>query len=287
MAEASSKGKTPTDPDAQGQQEQEPTWLRRFRKALLQALLAPFAELGRIGQILGQSLFWGVRPPYRGRLIVEQMEFIGIGSIFIVGLTALFIGMVLGLQLVDGFRQFGAENQTGAVVGVGLTREIAPVFAALMVSSRAGSSITTELGSMRVSSQIDALVTMAVNPVQYLVVPRLVAGLIMLPVLTVMFDVVGMFGAYIVCIELMGLDPGIFLDRAQWLVDFADVGQGLIKAAVFGFTVTLIACRQGFFATGGAAGVGQATNRSVVHNAVAILALDYILTSIILGQSFF
>jgi phospholipid/cholesterol/gamma-HCH transport system permease protein len=96
-----------------------------------------------------------------------------------------------------------------------------------------------------------------------------------------------MFGAYIVCIELMGLDPGIFLDRAQWLVDFADVGQGLIKAAVFGFTVTLIACRQGFFATGGAAGVGQATNRSVVHNAVAILALDYILTSIILGQSFF
>jgi phospholipid/cholesterol/gamma-HCH transport system permease protein len=287
VAEASSKGKTPTDPDAQGQQEQEPTWLRRFRKALLQALLAPFAELGRIGQILGQSLFWGVRPPYRGRLIVEQMEFIGIGSIFIVGLTALFIGMVLGLQLVDGFRQFGAENQTGAVVGVGLTREIAPVFAALMVSSRAGSSITTELGSMRVSSQIDALVTMAVNPVQYLVVPRLVAGLIMLPVLTVMFDVVGMFGAYIVCIELMGLDPGIFLDRAQWLVDFADVGQGLIKAAVFGFTVTLIACRQGFFATGGAAGVGQATNRSVVHNAVAILALDYILTSIILGQSFF
>jgi phospholipid/cholesterol/gamma-HCH transport system permease protein len=215
------------------------------------------------------------------------MEFIGVGSIFIVSLTGLFIGMVLGLQMVDGFREFGAENQTGAVVGLALSREIGPVFAALMVSSRAGSAITTELGSMRVSSQIDALTSMAVNPVQYLIVPRIVAGLVMVPVLTMLFLLIGMFGCYLVCIGLLGLDPGIFLDRAQWLVDWHDVGQGQIKAAVFGFTVVLVACRQGFFASGGAAGVGQATNRSVVHNAVAILALDYMLTSLIIGQGFF
>lgn len=283
MAQAAS------DNAASGSDAEEPREpvFRKLGRALLKLVLAPFVELGQLGRILGQTFFWGVRPPYRFWLFVEQMEFIGVGSIFIVSLTGLFIGMVLGLQMVDGFREFGAENQTGAVVGLALSREIGPVFAALMVSSRAGSAITTELGSMRVSSQIDALTSMAVNPVQYLIVPRIVAGLVMVPVLTMLFLLIGMFGCYLVCIGLLGLDPGIFLDRAQWLVDWHDVGQGQIKAAVFGFTVVLIACRQGFFASGGAAGVGQATNRSVVHNAVAILALDYMLTSLIIGQGFF
>jgi phospholipid/cholesterol/gamma-HCH transport system permease protein len=278
-----------SDNAASGSDAEEPREpvFRKLGRALLKLVLAPFVELGQLGRILGQTFFWGVRPPYRFWLFVEQMEFIGVGSIFIVSLTGLFIGMVLGLQMVDGFREFGAENQTGAVVGLALSREIGPVFAALMVSSRAGSAITTELGSMRVSSQIDALTSMAVNPVQYLIVPRIVAGLVMVPVLTMLFLLIGMFGCYLVCIGLLGLDPGIFLDRAQWLVDWHDVGQGQIKAAVFGFTVVLIACRQGFFASGGAAGVGQATNRSVVHNAVAILALDYMLTSLIIGQGFF
>ncbi len=237
--------------------------------------------------LLGEAIFWGVRPPFRGRLFVQSMEFVGIGSIFIVSLTGLFVGAVLGLQLVDGFRQFGAENQTGAVVGIGMTREIGPVFAALMVSSRAGSAMTTELGSMRVTSQIDALTAMAVNPVQYLVVPRLVAGVVMVPVLTMLFTFVGMVGAWIVCVQLLGLDHGIFIDRFRWIVDWPDVRQGLIKAAVFGLTVMLIACRQGFFASGGAAGVGRATNRSVVHNAVAILLLDYVITSLVLGEGLF
>lgn len=279
----------PDSADGAGSEEQggAGAFLRGLGRAIVALLLAPFAELGQLGRIMGQSFFWAFRRPFRGRLVIEHMEFIGVGSVFIVGLTGLFIGMVLGLQLVDGFRDFGAENQTGAVVGLGLTREMAPVFAALMVSSRAGSSITTELGSMRVSNQIDALVTMAVNPVQYLIVPRLIAGVVMLPVLTMLFNIIGMTGAYMVSVGLMGIDPGIFLDRMQWLVDWDDVMQGLIKAAVFGFSVVLIACRQGFFASGGAAGVGQATNRSVVHNAVAILALDYFLTAIILGKGFF
>jgi phospholipid/cholesterol/gamma-HCH transport system permease protein len=253
----------------------------------LKLILSPFAELGALCKLLWETVFWGIRPPYRGWLLVQAMEFVGIGSIFIVSLTALFVGGVLALQLIDGFRDFGAENQTGAVIGLALAREVGPVFAALMVTSRAGSAMTTELGSMRVTNQIDALVTMAVNPVQYLIVPRLVAGFVMVPVLTMLFNVVGMCGAYFVAVALIGLDPGVFMDRLRWLVDWEDVSQGLIKAMVFGVAVTLIACRQGFYAQGGAAGVGRATNRAVVHSAIAILMLDYLVTSLILGQGFF
>jgi phospholipid/cholesterol/gamma-HCH transport system permease protein len=249
-------------------------------------LLSPFVEIGALFKMLSEAIFWGIRPPYRGRLLIEAMEFVGVGSVFLVSLTALFVGGVLALQLVDGFRDFGAENQTGAVIGLALAREIGPVFTALMVTSRAGSAMTTELGSMRVTNQIDALVSMAVNPVQFLVVPRLVAGFVMVPVLTILFDVVGVFGAFCVAVFLMGLDPGVFMDRLQWLVDWDDVSQGLTKAMVFGVVVTLIACRQGFYAKGGAAGVGRATNRSVVHSAIAILMLDYLVTSIILGEGF-
>jgi len=254
---------------------------------LAKALLSPFVEIGALFRLLWEAVFWGIRPPYRGRLFVEAMEFIGIGSIFLVSLTAVFVGGVLALQLVDGFRDFGAENQTGAVIGLALAREVGPVFAALMVTSRAGSAMTTELGSMRVTNQIDALVTMAVNPVQYLVVPRLLAGFVMVPVLTMLFNVVGVCGAFFVAVTLLGLDPGVFMDRLRWLVDWDDVSQGLIKAMVFGIAVTLIACRQGFYAEGGAAGVGRATNRAVVHSAIAILMLDYLVTSLVLGQGFF
>ncbi|MDH4281893.1 MAG: ABC transporter permease, partial [Myxococcales bacterium] len=237
----------------------------------VKVLLSPFVEISALFKLLWEALFWGIRPPYRGWLFIEAMEFVGIGSIFLVSLTALFVGAVLALQLVDGFRDFGAENQTGAVIGLALAREVGPVFAALMVTSRAGSAMTTELGSMRVSNQIDALVTMAVNPVQYLVVPRLVAGFIMVPVLTTLFNIVGVFGAFCVAVYLLGLDPGVFMDRLKWLVDWDDVSQGLIKGMVFGVAVTLIACRQGFYAKGGAAGVGRATNRAVVQSAIAIL----------------
>ena len=254
---------------------------------LLKMLLSPFVEISGLFKLLWEALFWGIRPPYRGRLFIESMEFIGIGSIFLVSLTAVFIGGVLALQLVDGFRDFGAENQTGAVIGLALAREVGPVFAALMVTSRAGSAMTTELGSMRVTNQIDALVTMAVNPVQYLVVPRLVAGFVMVPVLTMLFNVVGVAGAFFVAVTLLGLDPGVFMDRLKWLVDWDDLSQGLIKAMVFGVAVTLIACRQGFYAKGGAAGVGRATNRAVVQSAIAILMLDYLVTSLVLGEGFF
>src|SRR5262249_13725641 len=160
-----------------------------------------------------ECIFWGMRAPYRFRLYVQAMEFIGVGSVFLVSLTGLFVGMVFGLQLVDGFSKLGVQNQTGSVIGIALTRELAPVFSALMVSSRAGSAMATELGSMRITSQIDALVTMAVNPVQFLIVPRVVAGLTMLPALTMLFNFVGLLGAWFVSVHLLGLDPGIFMDK--------------------------------------------------------------------------
>jgi phospholipid/cholesterol/gamma-HCH transport system permease protein len=250
-------------------------------------VVSVLAEIGETVRLLGAVFFWGIRPPYRLRLLFEAMEFVGVQSLFIVGLTGLFIGMVFGIQLVDGFRDFGAENQTGAVVGMALARELSPVFTALMVSSRAGSAMSTELGSMRVSDQIDALVTMAVNPVQYLVVPRVLAGLVMVPVLVMVFNVVGICGAWLVCVKLLDLDHGIFVDKVRWFVDVADLRQGLIKAAVFGLAVSLIACRHGFYAKGGAAGVGQATTNAVVQSAVSILALDYVITSIVTGQGGF
>ncbi len=274
----------PTDPDETvGSEAVEPPG-SSLRERALTWLLAPAAELGTLTQLTAETLFWLVRRPFRGRLFIEQMEFIGVGSVFIVGLTGFFVGAVLGLQLVDGFRQFGAENQVGAVVGMAMAREIGPVFSALMVSSRAGSAMTTELGSMRVSDQINALVVMAVHPVQFLVVPRVVAGVLMVPILTLLFNIIGLAGAYAICTTALGIDPGVFLGRMQWIVDWPDVRMGLVKAAIFGGTISIIACRQGFYASGGAAGVGRATNRAVVHSAIAILALDYLITALILGQ---
>jgi len=266
------------------EEDREPSVFRIVLGHAVELLLSPFVEIGAVTRLFWESLFWIIRPPYRFRQFISAMEFIGVGSIFIVSLTGFFTGAVLSLQLVDGFRRFSAESQTGGVVGLGMAREIGPVFAALMVASRAGSAMTTELGSMRVTSQIDAMLTMAVNPIQYLVVPRVFAGFAMVPLLTILFDIIGMAGAYLVGVKLMGLDPGVFLDRLQVLVGWDDVRQGLLKAAVFGTTVSLIACRQGFFATGGAAGVGMATNRCVVHCAIAILVLDYLITALVIGQ---
>jgi phospholipid/cholesterol/gamma-HCH transport system permease protein len=259
-------------------------FLKRIGMVLIKPLVTLLAEIGSTSKLFGETVFWLIRPPYRIRLFFEAMEFVGVQSLFIVGLTGLFIGMVFGIQLVDGFRDFGAENQTGAVVGMALARELSPVFTALMVSSRAGSAMSTELGSMRVSDQVDALTTMAVNPVQYLVVPRVFAGFIMLPVLTMIFNMVGIVGAWLVCVQLLGLDHGIFVDKVRWFVDASDLMQGMVKAAAFGLTVSLIACKQGFYAKGGAAGVGQATTSAVVQSAVSILAIDYLITSIITSQ---
>ncbi|MBI2896049.1 MAG: ABC transporter permease [Deltaproteobacteria bacterium] len=238
-------------------------------------------EVGQLALLAWSSATWSLRPPYRIALFVEAMEFIGFQSVFIISLTGWFSGGVLALQTVYGFRQFGAEGMVGGVVALSLTRELSPVFASLMLTSRAGSAIATELGTMRVTDQIDALATMAVNPVQYLVVPRVLAGVVMMPALCMLFTVTGMVGAYMVGVGSLGIDPGVFMDRVRWYVDADDLFGGLLKAAIFGYVVTLIACRQGFWAKGGAAGVGVAVTKAVVFGSVSVLVLDYLLTALI------
>jgi len=207
------------------------------------------------------------------------MEFVGVQSIFIIMLTGTFSGMVFALQTVSGLRTYGAEGVVGSVVAISLTREISPVFTALMVTARAGSAIAAELGNMRVTEQIDALTTMGVSPIQYLLSPRLLASVLMVPLLAIVYTSVGMVGAWIVAIEGLGVDPGVYIANIQEYLLPKDFWMGEIKAACFGFLIASISGDKGFFASGGARGVGQATTRAVVHSAVAVLIANYIITS--------
>ncbi|MFH1130105.1 MAG: ABC transporter permease [Pseudomonadota bacterium] len=242
--------------------------------------------LGEMVLLLGRASMWAVRPPYRFSLVLQAMEFIGVGSLSIILLVSVFVGGVFGLQSVEAFRMFSADGYVGTAVALTLTREIAPVITALMVAGRAGSAIATEIGSMRITEQIDALATLAVNPVQYLVVPRLIASTIMMPVLTMVFNVAGMFGAYAFAIWIKNVDPGIFVHNIKWFTDVDDVAMGLIKAVVFGLTVALVGCHQGYNAKGGAKGVGLATMRTVVISSVAVLVLDFIVTDVLITLGF-
>jgi phospholipid/cholesterol/gamma-HCH transport system permease protein len=209
------------------------------------------------------------------------MEFIGVQSTFIVALTGTFSGMVLALQTVNSLRTFSAEGVVGSIVALSLTREISPVFAALMVSARAGSAMAAELGNMRVTEQIDAIVTMAVSPIQYLLTPRLVACVLMVPLLCILYTCVGMAGAWSVAVYGLAVDPGIFLSNIDKYLLPEDFWMGEIKAVCFGFLISTISCYQGFYTKGGARGVGIATTRAVVYTAVAILVANYIITSLL------
>ncbi|MBK8482224.1 MAG: ABC transporter permease [Proteobacteria bacterium] len=241
---------------------------------------------GEMLLLLFHAALWAVRPPYRFGLLLQQLDFIGVGSLSIIVLVSLFTGGVFGLQSVEAFRVFQADGYVGTAVALTLAREIAPVITALMVAGRAGSAMATELGSMRISEQIDALSTLAVNPIQYLVVPRLIASTLVLPALTIVYDVCGMFGAYLFAVVVKGVDRGIFMHNTRWYTDFDDVGMGLIKALFFGLTVALVGCHQGYNASGGARGVGLATMRTVVISSVSILVIDFILTDILITLGF-
>jgi len=238
-----------------------------------------FEGIGSLLILTGQTLLWMVRPPYRPSQLFSAMDFVGVQSVFIVSLTGIFSGMVLALQTVHSLRQFGAEGIVGSVVAISLTREISPVFTALMVTARAGSAMAAELGNMRVTEQIDALVTMGVSPVQYLLSPRMLAAVLMVPLLCILYTCVGMAGGWIVAVQMLGVDPGNFIANVQNYVVMRDFWMGEIKACAFGFLIAAIACRQGYIASGGAKGVGEATTRAVVHSAVGILIANYVITN--------
>lgn len=238
-------------------------------------VFAAVQDMGGLALLLGDVARWAVRPPFRFTNYFSQLDFVGVGSSFIVALTGIFSGMVFAHQSARAFELFDAESLVGPTVALTVTRELAPVFSALMVTMRSGSAMCTELGTMRVTEQIDALETMAVNPVQYLLVPRVLAGLIMVPVLVMVFDLMGMAGAYFVSVIVKGISAGTFLARTQQWLDPEDIAEGVIKGAVFGLSVALIACYKGYRAHGGAKGVGQATTEAMVTSALAIFILDY------------
>ena len=231
--------------------------------------------------LMARALSWLPRRPFRFKNYLEAAEYIGFGSLPIVLLVGVFTGMVLSIQSVFAFRQLGFESFSGAMTGKALSLELAPVMTALMLAGRTGAGIATEIGTMRISEQIDALESMAVNPIQYLVLPRLIAAMIVTPILTLMFFCVGMGGAYFVAVIIEGVHQGQWIAKLRDLVTPLDVVQGLIKSVVFGYLVVLIGCFQGYNAAGGGRGVGIGTTRAVVMGSVTTLVLDYFLTDIL------
>lgn len=249
--------------------------------AVVDPVLDVLDDLGATVLLLGRALTWLVRPPFRIAQLLLAIEFVGSGSLFIVGLVGTFTGMAFTASTIAGFRQFSAEGMVGGVVALALARELAPVLAAVVVTARAGSTMASELGNMRVTEQIDAITTMGVSPVQYLVVPRVLATVITLPMLALGFGIAGMLGAYVVAVMWQGIDPGIFMDRVHSFVKWADIRELLVKSAVFGVILSTICCKKGFFAAGGARGVGEATAKAVVASIVAIFAANYVLTTLL------
>ncbi len=239
------------------------------------------AQAGGMALLLLTTLYYTFKPPYRVRLFFKQMEFVGVNSLLVVVLTALFSGMVIAFQSYRALSKFGGESLLGGLVALSLVRELGPVLTSLMVTARAGSAMAAELGTMRVTEQIDALEVMAVNPVHYLIVPRFWAAVLMLPLLTVIADLVGIVGGYLVGVMLLKVDAGIFIQKMQEMVEWADLSSGIYKAVVFGGLLAIIGCYKGYHASGGAEGVGRATTEAVVIASVSILVGDYILTSIL------
>ncbi len=250
---------------------------------MVDAFIAPFVaffdDLGATVLLGVETVTWMLRPPFRPAQVLLALDFVGAGSTFIVALVGLFTGMAFTVSAIVGFRQFSAEGMVGGVVALALARELAPVLAAVVVTARAGSTMASELGNMRVTEQIDAITTMGVSPVQYLVVPRVIATTLMMPLLATCFAIAGQTGAYVVAVVWQGLDPGVFFDRIRQLLVFKDLRMLAYKSLAFGFLLSLVCCKKGFYAAGGARGVGDATAKAVVASIVAIFALDYVMTS--------
>lgn len=251
-----------------------------FLQAIGHALLSFFQNIGKISMFLSNAVLHCFTPPWYPRLLVKQFIDIGYYSLPVVGMTALFTGMVLALQSYTGFARFNAESAIASVVALSVTRELAPVLAGLMVAGRVGASIAAEIGTMKVTEQIDALVTLSVNPLNYLVAPRLVAGTLMLPTLVLIGDIIGIFGGYLVSIYNLGFSPGSYLTQTWNILESMDVISGLVKAAVFGFIVSLMGCYHGFNSGRGAQGVGSATTYAVVSSSILILIFNFILTKV-------
>ena len=255
-----------------------------FLQTIGRVFLAFLATAGRLSLFTINAVSHCVRPPFYFRIISKQMIEIGYYSLPVVGLTAVFAGMVLALQSYTGFARFSAEGAIANVVVLSITRELGPVLAGLMVAGRIGAAMAAEIGTMRVTEQIDALTTLSTNPMKYLVAPRLIAGFLMMPLLVLVADVIGVFGGYLVAVHKLGFNPSNYLQNTWDFLEFSDVLSGLVKASAFGFIITLMGCYHGYNSKGGAQGVGMATTNAVVSASILILCSDYILTEIFFSK---
>lgn len=241
-------------------------------------VLKPVSGIGRFTIFLATSLMRCLVPPVNFNLLLKQLEFVGNRSIGIVFISAMMIGAVFGLILGDIFRVFTAESMIGAAAGVAFSKELAPVMCGFLVTARGGSAMAAEIATMRVNEQIDAMRVMAVNPYGYLVAPRVLGSVIMVPLLTCVFILTGVGSAFLIGIIFFDVDVGTFMEKLRWMVKPRFIFQGMEKAAVFGAFIAEIGCYKGFFAAGGAKGVGRATTEAVVYSLVAVLILDFLIS---------
>ncbi len=256
-------------------------WLLDPLRELGRIPLSAVGGLGRMGIFLGRTLFYTFAPPLKFFRVLKQIQFIGFGSMLVIVLTGAFTGMVLGFQGFYTLSRVGSTAFLGSMVALSLLRELGPVMAALMVTGRAGSAVTAELGIMRITEQIDELEILGLSPYRYLVVPNLLAALISVPLLTAIFDVVGILGGYLIGGKLLGVTSGTYFGAMTDYMDMSDVLNGLYKSICFGGLIAWVCCYKGFYAGYGAEGVSKATTQAVVLSSVLILICDYFLTSVL------
>ena len=255
-----------------------------FLAVIGRVVLTFLAKVGQLGLFALEAISHCLRPPFYFRHIGAQALNIGYYSLPVVGLTAIFTGAVLALQIYEGSSRFNAESAVAGIVVIGFVRELGPVLGGLMVAGRVSAAMAAELGTMRVTEQIDALTTLSTNPMKYLVAPRILASTLMLPCLVLIADIIGVAGAFFLSTNKLGFNPASYLKTTVDYLETDDVISGLVKAAVFGFFIALMGCYHGYTSRGGAQGVGVATTNAVVSASILILFSNYIVTELFFSQ---
>ena len=255
-----------------------------FLQALGKPLVAFIMNLGFFSQFVAKSVYNCFMPPFYFKLLFKQVVNIGFYSVPVVGLTTFFAGMVIALQTYSGISKYGAEGAVAMVVLISVTRELAPVLSALMVAGRIGAAMAAEIGTMRVTEQIDALVTLSANPFRYLIAPRIWAAIIVMPLLVIFGDIIGIFGGYVVGIYKLDFNPANYINNTMNNLQTLDVMTGVVKACVFGFIISVMGCYHGYRSKGGAQGVGEATTNAVVSSSILILIFNYLITEMFFSR---